>query len=124
MVGVSLKWQPFDWKNHARQAQLLDLQQQMIQVRQAQFDQKVISDINRQIGKSQAQQSLLAQDDEIILLQEKIVKQAYAQLDAGVITSSDFLEDSNKLTMLKLKRELHRLQALQAQVHAETIAGE
>lgn len=124
MVGVSLKWQPFDWKNHARQAQLLDLQQQMIQVRQAQFDQKVISDINRQIGKSQAQQSLLAQDDEIIILQEKIVKQADAQLDAGVITSSDFLEDSNKLTMLKLKRELHRLQALQAQVHAETIAGE
>lgn len=124
MVGVSLKWNPYDWKNSQRKAQVIDLQRQMIQIRQAQFDQKVVSDIDREIGKARAQDGLLAQDAEIISLQEKIVRQADAQLKRGVITSSDYLAESNTLTQMKLKRELHRLQALQAQVQAETLAGD
>jgi outer membrane protein TolC len=123
MVGVSLQWKPVDWKNHERKAQVLDLQRQMIQIRQAQFDQKIVADINQEIGKARAQEGLLAQDDEIISLQEKIIRQADAQLNSGVITSSDYLEESNKITQMKLKQELHRLQSLQAQVRAETLAG-
>lgn len=123
-VGVSLSWKPFDWKNNERKSQIIDLQRQMIQIRQEQFDQKIVTGINQEIGKAQAQEGLLEQDDEIISLQEKIVRQADAQLNNGVITSSDYLEESNKLTQMKLKRELHRLQSLQAQVQAETLAGE
>ncbi len=123
MVGLSLKWQPFDWKNSQRQAQVLDVERQMIQIRQAQFEQKTINEVQQETGKAETLSSLLAQDDEIVGLQQKIVKQADAQLTNGVITSADFLQESNKLTQIQLKRELRRLQVLEAQLKARTIAG-
>jgi len=67
------------------------------------------NDINRYI-------TLLSGDAELIALREEIKRSAKAQLDNGVITSSDYLREVNAADQARQIQVLHELQLLQTQL--------
>lgn len=59
---------------------------------------------------------LLKDDAELIALREEIKRSAKAQLDNGVITSSDYLREVNAADQARQQQLLHELQLLQTQL--------
>ncbi len=60
--------------------------------------------------------TLLTDDRELVSLREEIKRSAKAQLDNGVITSSDYLREVNAADQARQQQLLHELQLLQTQL--------
>jgi outer membrane protein TolC len=60
--------------------------------------------------------TLLSDDRELVSLREEIKRSAKAQLDNGVITSSDYLREVNAADQARQQQLLHELQLLQTQL--------
>jgi outer membrane protein TolC len=60
--------------------------------------------------------TLLNDDRELVSLREEIKRSAKAQLDNGVITSSDYLREVNAADQARQQQLLHELQLLQTQL--------
>ena len=115
LIGIRALWTPLDWGNRQREHQVLALQAQSISAQRLAFDQRLAASTAKDradIGKAQA---LLGQDDAIIALQDDIVRRAEAQVQNGVMTTTDYLAQLNLLTQSRLTRKTHEIQALQAQ---------
>lgn len=123
MGGVKFSWNFIDWKQAARDRQLLSLNSQLIDNQRAAFE----AGINRMDGKYREDvatlQTLIARDEEIARLQERILRQVSAQLDQGVATSTDYVTQSNALQQAQLNRQLHELQLLRARIDYLTLKG-
>ena len=69
-------------------------------------------------------QQLLQIDEQIIPLRENIKKTSFAQLNFGVITSSDYLREVNAENKVKLDKILHETQLLMAEYSRQITVGE
>jgi hypothetical protein len=66
---------------------------------------------------------LLASDDEIIELRDKVKTSAMAQLENGVINGNDFLTEVNAEDQARQNKVLHQTQLLMAQYNQQTTTG-
>lgn len=123
MGGVRFSWNFIDWKQADRDRQLLSLNSQLIDIQRATFE----ANINRMDGKYREDvatlETLIARDEEIARLQERILQQVSAQLDQGVATSTDYVTQSNALQQAQLNRQLHELQLLRIRIDYLTLKG-
>ncbi|MFZ4633050.1 MAG: TolC family protein [Saprospiraceae bacterium] len=114
MLGVRAAWTPVDWGNSKRQQQVLSLQALSLDAQRASLDQRIAAYNLKDRGNAAKAGALLQQDDAIIALQEDIVQRADAQVQNGVMTTTDYLAQVNLLTQARLTRKTHEIQALQA----------
>lgn len=114
IIGLRAAWTPTDWGNTKRDKEVLALQAKNISIQKAVFDQRLQASLLRDAEDAGKYQDLLTQDDQIIALQSDIVNRADAQLNNGVMTTTDYLAQINLLTQAKLTRKTHEIQALQA----------
>lgn len=90
---------------------------------------KMTTDINREIYMRNVEvtltqyrndisktEQLLRDDESIISLREEIMKATKAQLENGVITSSDYLREVNAFDQARQNKLLHQLQILQTRL--------
>lgn len=94
---------------------LLDIQQQEIDVQRENFlfnQQFQTIQNNNELDKIQ---KLIDTDNELIALRESIRKASLAQLENGVITTSDYLREVNELDRAKNQKILHEIQFLLTQ---------
>lgn len=94
---------------------LLDIQQQEIEVQRENFlfnQQFQTIQNNNELDKIQ---KLIDTDNELIALRESIRKASQAQLENGVITTSDYLREVNELDRAKNQKILHEIQFLLTQ---------
>jgi len=66
---------------------------------------------------------LISTDEEIIDLRKSVKDAAQAQLNNGVITVNDFLQQINAEDQARQALITHKVQYLQAQINYETILG-
>ncbi|ROI09923.1 TolC family protein [Chryseobacterium sp. H3056] len=94
---------------------LVETQQQEIEIQKENFlfNQK-FQTLQNNVELEKIQQ-LLSKDDELITLRESIAKAALAQLENGVITTSDYLREMNELDRAKNQKILHEMQFLLTQ---------
>lgn len=69
-------------------------------------------------------QQFLNTDDEIILLRTSVKKAALAQLENGVINSSDYLHEVNAEDNARQNKILHQIQLLMAEYNEQNTVGE
>ncbi|KMQ72663.1 TolC family protein [Chryseobacterium koreense] len=94
---------------------LLDIQQQEIDVQRENFlfnQQFQTIQNNNELDKIQ---KLIDKDLELITLRENIRKASLAQLENGVITTSDYLREVNELDRAQNQKILHEIQFLLTQ---------
>lgn len=115
IFGLRALWTPIDWGNRGRERQALALQAGAIDAHRQALDQRLQALTQKDQADQAKAQALLAQDDAIIALQEDIVRRAEAQVQNGVMTTTDYLAQVNLLTQARLTRKTHEIQALQAQ---------
>ncbi|MBK6929732.1 MAG: TolC family protein [Saprospirales bacterium] len=114
LIGVRAVWTPIDWGNAGRERQALALQAHAVDVRRQAFDQRLLAVTAKDRADSAKARALLEQDEAIIALQEDIVRRAEAQVQNGIMTTTDYLAQLHLLTQARLARKTHAVQALQA----------
>ena len=121
--GLQFSWKILDWGQRDRQQQQLEIQSQIIQSKKENFE----FNINNLKGKYQAELTSLQQqvnlDNDLIALQEEILKEQSAQLEQGVITSTDYLSQLNEKLQAELNKEVHLIQIEQLKVDYLTKVG-
>lgn len=94
---------------------LIEIQQQEIDVQRENFlfnQQFQTLQNNNELDKIE---QLIDKDSELITLREKILKSSLAQLENGVITTSDYLHELNELHRARNQKILHEIQYLLTQ---------
>ncbi len=94
---------------------LIEIQQQEIEVQRENFlfnQQFQTLQNNNELDKIQ---QLIDKDSELINLRESILRASLAQLENGVITTSDYLRELNELDRARNQKILHEIQYLLTQ---------
>jgi outer membrane protein TolC len=102
---------------------LLETQQQEVEIQRENFlfnqNLSKIQD-NNNLNKIQ---KLIETDDELITLRKSIKKASLAQLENGVITTSDYLREVNAEEQARISKTLHEMQFLSTQYNLKAELG-
>lgn len=123
MTGLRLNWTLFDWNKTKKEKEVLELSKQIILTEKETFvvnQNRQLNEFNFEIDKINAQ---LKSDVEIIQLREKVVQSAASQMNNGVITSSDYLNEVTHLFESKITEKTHHIQLLLANANYQIISG-
>lgn len=123
MVGARFSWNLWDWNQHKKQRDILGLQSQIIETQKETYEQNLrilLSNIKQDVLKLE---TLIAADHRIVSLRKSVAESSAAQLDQGLITSSDYLTEQNAHTQAQLNMQLHRIQLQLARVNYLTTMG-
>ncbi len=123
LVGVGFNWNVFDWKNTNRQRQILKLQQDIVQTKQASFVRNIDLATDQQNRQIDQLTELLKTDEELIAVRERITKTSASKLDNGAITMADYIQDLNAETTARLTLETHKIQLKEARIKLGNIRG-
>ena len=123
MLGAKISWNIFDWKSNCRKQKAIIIQKDLVQTKELSFTQNRLINMGKESNEIRKFEILLEKDDAIIELQEDISISSASQLDNGVITSSDYLEDLNKEVQAKLNKEYHTIQLQQSLAEYNRIKG-
>ena len=123
MAGLNFQWNLINWKKQQHQREALSLQAQQI----ANQEETFTFNVNTQTGEYLATVARLTQqienDQEIVELQADVLRQLAAQLEGGVITTTDYLAQVNAELQARQQLELHRIQLVRAQLEFLTDRG-
>lgn len=123
MLGAKISWNIFDWKLNQRKQKEIAIRKDLIDTKELSFTKNQLIEIGNETSKIRRFIILLEKDDAIIELQTAVSKSSASQLDNGVITSSDYLEDLNKEVQAKLNKEYHSIQLQQSIAEYNRIKG-
>ena len=71
----------------------------------------------------QKYRQLIKADEEIVQLRESVDKTSAVQLQNGVITVNDYLQDVNAASLARQDRAVHEIQLLSSQYDHKTTSG-
>lgn len=124
ILGLRFNWPIYDWGNVARKNQIYSLQQEIISTHEADFNRNIQMALTRLYAEVEKLKEIIKKDDEIIVLQEKIVKTVFAEFQNGVITSTEYLTELNSLTEAEITRSLHEIQMANTYAKIYTTSGQ
>lgn len=121
--GVRFNWSLGGLYTKKKEKELVAINKKIVDIQKETF----ILNTNTQLRQQQAEidklLKLIASDEEIILLRQSVKDAARAQLENGVITASDYLEEVNAEDQARQTMITHQVQLLQAQINYKTISG-
>ena len=123
VTGVRLNWTISGFYTVKKEKALLDISRSTIDLQKQTFLYNTNLSMQSQRGDVNKFQNVLASDDEIIHIREKIKNAASAQLGNGVITSNDYFRDVTAEDQARQTKILHEIQLLHAQYNLHTTAG-
>lgn len=122
-VGLAFTWRIHDWKQAARERELLTLQTLGIDHRRAALDRQLEAQeaqLRRQIEDMAA---LSAKDEQVVALQTRILVQVQNQLEHGTATATDYIEQQNAVMQAQLNLQSRRVQLQLLKVNLMTLKG-
>jgi outer membrane protein TolC len=123
VTGVRLHWTISGFYTYKKEKALLEINRSNIDLQRQTFLFNTNLTMKNQQREVRKFQDVLAADEEIIMLREKIKATASAQLGNGVITSNDYLREVTAEDQARQNKILHEIQLLLAQYNLKTTAG-
>ena len=123
LFGAKLTWNLWNWNQTRNDRNVLDLQAGITQTQKETFDKNVAVTVQQYIADINKYEQLIIADLQIIELRESITKSASSQLDNGVITSTDYLQELNAEMQAKLNLATHQVQLKQARINYLAATG-
>ena len=123
VTGLRMSWSLSSLYNFKRDKKILNNQVKMIDAQKESFELQVNGQLARQQEEIEKINQLLKQDKDIISIRTRIVNISANQLDAGVITSSDYLIDLNAQNQALSNQRSHEVQLVFAYIQYAIIKG-
>jgi outer membrane protein TolC len=121
--GIRFSWQITDWKQSDRDRELLALQAQLVENQRAAFEYQLNLTDDKVLEEVAALEAQISKDQQIISLQEKILREKEAQLKQGVLTSAEYLLQAAALRQAQLMLKQHELQLIRTKLDFLTQKG-
>jgi outer membrane protein TolC len=116
VVGARFGWQITDWKKSKIEKEILSLQTQKLINAEATLEFNIASQEANYLANVERLNVQIQEDEKIAKLQSLILKQLAAQLDEGVITSIDYINQVNSELSARQKLSIHQIELLKLQL--------
>jgi outer membrane protein TolC len=123
IAGVQVEWTPWTWGSTRRTQEALTLQQQILITEEKAFTERIQRDVARDLATIDRLEHALVEDDSIIALRERIVRETQLRFAEGVITSADYVNRETDLLTARLTRATHRVALAQSRARFLTTVG-
>lgn len=123
LVGLRFQWRLFDWNKNQLDRQLMTVQSRLVENRRAAFEHTLSVQEAHFQEELATLEALIRRDLTIVELQESIRNRVSAQLNQGVITPAEYLDQVNDGIRAALDLETHRLQLQELKVNYLTHKG-
>ncbi|MCQ6956344.1 TolC family protein [Mucilaginibacter aquariorum] len=121
--GIRFTWSPSAFYTIKKERALINISRRNLGVQKETFLFNTNLTVKQQDAEIGKYQQLLASDNEIIELRDKVKTTAMAQLENGVINGNDFLSEVNAEDQARQNKILHEIQLLMAQHNQKTTTG-
>jgi outer membrane protein TolC len=122
--GIRMHWSLTGLYTLKQDKAILDINRQNIDLQKELFLYNTNFVLKQQSSEVSKLQELLQSDDEIISLRSSIKESANAQLENGVISSTDYLREVNAEDQARGNQALHEIQLLMAVYAQQNTTGE
>lgn len=123
LAGVQVEWTPWNWGATRRDREVLTLQKQIVATNEAAFQQSVRRGIAHDIASIDQLAQTFSDDDAIVALRERILRETGFRFSEGVVTSAEYVDRETDLLDARLARATHRVQLAQARANFLTSLG-
>lgn len=121
--GASLKWNFFDWFKTRRSVEITEISKDLVNSQSANFTRNIQIALDNTSGEIEKLSKSIIADARIIAIREEVTKTAEIRLNAGVITSTEYLTEFNAERQARLSLETHLVQLEQSKAKYLLIAG-
>lgn len=121
--GLKLSWNFGSWYTLKNQKQLLDIGRKTLDLQKETFLFNTQLSQKQQNVEMEKYQELAKKDEAIIDLRNAVKKAASAQLENGVLSAHDYINQVNAEDQARQNQILHEMQLLQAQYGYQNITG-
>lgn len=122
-AGVRASWPLWDKGGTRRDREANHLVKSQIDHDRALFDRSIRLAIEQQETEIEKNRELIASDEEIIVLQERIKMASEAKLDEGIINATDYLYDVRAVEQARIQYESRKIAIRYAQALINIIRG-
>jgi len=122
-TGLRVNWVISSLYTSRQDREMIEVNRRILEVQQSNFRLQTRAQMIQQASEIRKWSSLLTTDQEIIRLKNEVKLAAKAQLDNGIINSSDYMREVNAEALARQNEVMHRLLWVQAVVNYITITG-
>lgn len=123
LLGVSAKWNIWDWGKASKDKQVLSIQEDMIGSRKQAVEKNFNIVIQNSLSRIEQLKSAIETDKSIVELRSSITHRSTSKLELGVITSTDYITDLNAELQAKISLKAHKVQLEQEKVNYLSLKG-
>lgn len=123
LVGLQLRWKPFDWNTEGREREALAIQSQIIAADEAAFTRTIERSTDADIRAIDRLTETVALDDRIVALREQVDSSTDTRFRENVVTASEYLDRNTELLDARFARAAHRVELAQAAAKLLTTLG-
>ncbi len=121
--GVRLNWSLSGLYTSKKEKARLDIKSQVLDLQKETFLFNTQQTIQKQDAEIEKLKYLISSDSTIVELRDRIKKTALAQLEYGVINSSDYLREVNAADQARQTQLLHEIQLLRSMYDLKITTG-
>jgi outer membrane protein TolC len=121
--GIRFSWSFSGLYTSKNDRRLLDIHRNDLDIQKETFLFNTRLSLTQQQAEVNKYQALISQDQQIIDLRMAVKNASGAQLENGVITSHDYINQVNAESQARQSLILHQIQLLQSEYNTQTISG-
>ncbi|HVI45616.1 MAG TPA: TolC family protein [Chitinophaga sp.] len=123
IAGVRLSWTLWNWQARRNEQRVLVLQEKNVAAQADAFTLNTQVQLAQQRAEISQLQQTIGKDASIIKLRAAVKDASASQLDNGVITVHEYVQDLNAETQARISERTHTLQLALAQINYQLIRG-
>jgi len=123
VAGLKAQWSFRNWRNSEKKAQVFQIQKEQTNADKDTFEQQLNASLNEAEQRIYSVQEQIELDEELVQLRKEIMDEKSSQLNQGVITSTEYVNELNELSRARLNLEIHKIQLIQAKNEYSTKKG-
>ena len=112
VAGARLTWSPSNLYTYGNESEIIELNKKSVEAQKETFILNTNISLKQQTGEIEKLRDLIKVDREIISIRTSVKESTKAQLENGVITSSDYIRELNNEDQAKQNLSIHTIQLL------------
>ncbi|MEO6444395.1 MAG: TolC family protein [Gemmatimonadaceae bacterium] len=122
-AGVHVEWRPFTWGSTDRSAEVIRMQQQVLDTEERAFAAALERSVEVDLAAVERLRDALDTDARLVALREDIERQASAEYAEGVIPAAEYVAARTDVLEARLALHRHRAELYQSQARFLTTLG-
>ncbi len=123
IAGIQFSWNIWNWGKSHKEDETAELQKNMLITSEDNFTKQLNIAEKSYINNIEKLEGMIEQDKQLIEIRKKIAGESSKQLDAGVITSTDYITELNKQKQAELTLEVHKIELIKTKIEYITFTG-